>query len=116
MEFGEAARDALEREIQEELGRSSKAGRFLGVIEHSFRQKGKAKSEISLLFLLTIPGLRPSRPVQAAEPKLTFKWISLSKLAGVRLEPAPLRTTLSSWLRRSGSGWAGTIRRKSRDP
>jgi 8-oxo-dGTP pyrophosphatase MutT (NUDIX family) len=111
VEFAEAAQDALEREIFEELGRASRAGRFLGSVEHAFRQNGKAKSEISLLFQLTIPGIRPGRPLVPAEPKLAFRWVPMSKLARIRMEPAPLRKHLAAWLRTRGAGWAGTISR-----
>jgi ADP-ribose pyrophosphatase YjhB (NUDIX family) len=114
VDFGEAADAALEREIREELGLKSTAGRFLGAVEHAFRQSGKAKSEISLLFQLSIPGIHTDRPVLPAEPKLAFRWMPLSELARIRMEPSPLGQQLPAWLRRSGAGWASTIRRARR--
>lgn len=111
VEFAEAAQDALEREIFEELGLESRAGRFLGAVEHGFRQGGKKKSEISLLFHLKIPGVRPGRPIVPAEPKLAFRWVPMSKLGRIRMEPTPLRKHLAAWLRSPGSGWAGTLPR-----
>lgn len=37
IEFGESAKDALKREIEEELGVSCAVGSFLGVVEHKWR-------------------------------------------------------------------------------
>lgn len=102
IEFRETARQALEREILEELGRASRAGRFLGCCEHCFIQKGEPHAEINLVFELHIPGLDPREPVEAAEDWIGFLWQPLDRLADAHLEPAPLRTLLAEWLRQPG--------------
>ncbi len=65
IEFRETARQALVREIKEEMGRDAEAGRFLGCCEHAFVQKGKPHAEINLVFELSIPSLTPNAPVAA---------------------------------------------------
>lgn len=115
MEWNEPAAGALEREIAEELGRSARAGRFLGCVEHAFDQEGRRHCEINVLFRLFIRGLDPSRPVIAREAGLAFEWIPVAFLARSGLEPAPLRRRLSAWLKRPG-GWAGTLPRKGIGP
>ena len=113
IEFRETARQALEREIREELGRASEAGRFLGCCEHAFVQKGEPHAEINLVFELAIPGLEPGAPVAAAEDWIGFRWQPLDKLDEARLEPAPLRKLIGEWLKHpgghfvSGDAWKG---------
>ena len=109
VEFREPARLALEREIREELGRASRAGRFLGCAEHVFRHKGRWHAEINLVFALRIPGLSPTRAPAAREPWIEFQWCPLRRLKAARLEPAAMARRLPSWLRRPG-GWATTKR------
>ncbi len=102
IEFRETARQALVREMREELGREATAGRFLGCCEHAFMQKGEPHAEINLVFEMQIPGLAPGEPVVAAESWIFFRWQPLGKLAEVTLEPAPLQTLTAEWLRAPG--------------
>ncbi|MCL1921465.1 MAG: NUDIX domain-containing protein [Kiritimatiellaeota bacterium] len=98
VDFGETARQALVREIDEEMGRKSKAGRFLGCCEHAFIQKGKPKAEINLVFELAVEGVSPEEPVKAAEDWIGFTWHPLAKIADARFEPAALGAQLVTWL------------------
>ena len=102
IEFRETARQALVREIKEEMGRASEAGRFLGCCEHAFVQKGEPHAEINLVFELNIPGLDPHAPVAAAEDWIGFRWQPLDKLDEANLEPAPLRALIAQWLAHPG--------------
>lgn len=121
IEFGETARQALVREIQEELGRDSTAGRFLGCCEHAFIQKGVPHAEINLVFELAIPRLVPGESVAAAEAWIGFRWHPLNELRTARLEPAPLCDALGTWLQTpgghvvSGNAWGFTAE-SSRPP
>ena len=111
IEFGEGARASLAREVREELGLRSRVGRFLGAVEHTFRQKGKPHCEINLVFELHIPGLRPDGVPPSAEEHIGFRWASLSGLGRAKLEPAPLRSLLPKWLSAPPAGWGSTLGR-----
>ena len=50
IEFGETGREALVREVKEELGVGSTTGKFLGVVENTFMQKGQKHAEINLVY------------------------------------------------------------------
>ncbi|MBP5509376.1 MAG: NUDIX domain-containing protein [Kiritimatiellae bacterium] len=102
VEFRETARHALEREILEELGMPSKAGRFLGCCENSFLQKGEPHAEINLVFELQIPGASPAEPLAATESWIGFEWHPLVSLGDAGLVPAPLRAQLTRWLSAPG--------------
>jgi 8-oxo-dGTP pyrophosphatase MutT (NUDIX family) len=115
VEFRETARQALVREMKEELGLDARAGRFLGCCEHAFVQKGEPHAEINLVFELHIPGLVSGEPVVAAEEWLGFRWQPLDKLDEAEVEPAPLRARIAEWLARpgghfvSGDAWGSGV-------
>jgi len=98
VDFMETARESLEREIMEELACASVAGKFLGMIEHSFIQKGQRHCEWNAFFELKISDLNPDEDVSAAEEHLQFKWCELDELESAKLEPAVLLDLLPQWL------------------
>ena len=94
VEFGEPARAALVREVEEELGVSLKAGEFLGLLEHAFRDAGGAHAELNILFRLhgEVGTLR------SREPEIAFFWAPLSELGSLPLLPQALVSLLPRWL------------------
>ena len=76
IEFGETGRQALVREIKEELGLDSTTGAFLGVVENSFLQHGAPHSEINLVYELSLP----KGEIKAQEDWIEFEWRPLSDL------------------------------------
>lgn len=106
VEFMETARQSLEREIVEELGVESSAGEFLGVVEHSFIQKGRRHCEWTVFFELDIPSLDSANTVVAAEDHISFQWCDIFELSAAKLEPAVLCDLLPQWLSGRGKRWA----------
>jgi len=102
IDFGETARQALVREIREELAAEATAGEFLAVSEDSFAQNGETHCEINLYFLLDIPGL--SDAPQAAEDWIAFRWVPFepAALREANLLPARLVETLPDWVAAPG--------------
>lgn len=89
IELGETGREALVREIKEETGLNSTTGRFLGVVENSFDQKGKRHSEINLVYELEVES--PDGSVSAAEDWIEFEWHELCELDAANLLPEAFR-------------------------
>ena len=77
IEFGETGRQALVREVKEELGLDSRTGRFLGVVENSFTQHGKPHAKINLVYELE---LQPGAGISAREDWIEFEWRRLDDL------------------------------------
>lgn len=84
IEFGETGREALKREIMEELGVEAETGRFLGVVENKFIQHGKDHAEINLVYEMKLGRTE----VSAREDWIEFEWVPLDKLGEVNILPA----------------------------
>ena len=76
IEFGETGREALVREVKEELGIASSAGAFLGVVENAFLQHGKPHAEINLVYEMKID----DADVKSQEDWIEFEWRPLDNL------------------------------------
>ena len=87
IEFGETGAEALVREIKEETGLESTAGKLLGVVENSFFQHGEKHCEINLVYELSIA----NGDVTAQEDWIGFEWCPLSNLDAANLLPVDIR-------------------------
>lgn len=84
IEFGETAREALVREIREEMGVEATTGRFMGAVENTFLQNGMPHSEINLVFELRFA----EKPEAiATEAWIEFEWCPLADLVKANLLP-----------------------------
>ena len=86
IEFGETGRQALVREVKEELGLDAQTGKFLGVVENAFTQHGKPHAEINLVYELILPS---DAEIAAREDWIAFEWRDRSDLGD--LLPAAFR-------------------------
>ena len=77
VEFGETGREALVREVKEELGIDAGTGAFLGVVENSFQQHGKPHAEVNLVYELTLPA---DAAAQSQEDWIEFEWRDVTDL------------------------------------
>lgn len=92
IEFGETGRQALRREILEEIGAEASVGRFIGVVENAFMQHGKPHAEINLVYEFDMD----AESVCAKEDWIEFEWRDIGGLADANLLPEAFRR-LESW-------------------
>ena len=95
IEFGETGREALVREVKEELGTDSTAGEFLGVVENSFDQHGKRHCEINLVYRLDLA----SDAAESQEDWIAFEWCDLAELPKANLLPGKMGDLLKALVR-----------------
>ena len=111
VEFEEAAKDGLRREILEETGVVAEIGGLLGAIEHTFVQKRERHCELNLVFKVSAEALDPTHRIEAREKHIEFLWIPMRDLPASHLEPYPLRRLIPLWLsdRLREETWASTF-------
>ncbi|OVE75371.1 hypothetical protein BVX97_04670 [bacterium E08(2017)] len=108
VEFKESAREAICREISEEMDVSSNAGKYLGSVEHSFKQKGKRHCEINIVFQVDIPEIDSELDPESMEDYIEFVWADIKELAKHRLEPSALIELIPQWLDNPADNWGSS--------
>src|SRR5262245_4686014 len=85
IEFTESARDALRREIKEEVGVDLDVGRFLGCIEQAFAHwKLGQLHDISLFFLVEVSADQKKK-ILSQEERYVCCWLDIDELHRVEL-------------------------------
>lgn len=100
IEFGEPARTALAREIEEETGLGCTVGPLLLAEEQIFEQRGTNRHEITLVFRVdrldaeSEPGSTPR--IDSNEDPIEFVWADLASVADLVIYPESTRAWLAS--------------------
>jgi 8-oxo-dGTP pyrophosphatase MutT (NUDIX family) len=105
IEFGESAKDALKREVEEELGVNCTVGRFLGVVEHKWENNGVLHCEVNQVFEVTSSELHSNTNPKSIESHLDFFWCEGEDLDGRNLQPFPFRSLIKNYLSGKNDVW-----------
>lgn len=106
IEKGEFARDALVRELVEELGVNSRVGDFIGVLEYLYWLKDDSEvQEINIVFNVELDDY----DVSSKEGKLEFVWVKREDINSVKLLPEPLPNLLDGWMHTKNSFYHSTV-------
>ena len=92
------SRDALVRELREELGvAAARLGRLVFVFENRFVHEGRRLHEVNLTYEAHLSEAEwplVEGEVAGVEPDLRFRWVPFSGLADIDLRPRPLHARL----------------------
>ena len=105
VEFGESAKDALVREINEELGITCTIGKFLGLVEHKWMNKGVLHCEVNQIFEVHSKKLQIDINPESREPHIEFFWLHDTELEESNLQPYPLQKAIERYLNGSKEIW-----------
>ena len=97
IEFGESAKDALKREVLEELDLTCEVGKFIGVVEHKWLKKGILNCELNQLFEANCYEMNATQDPTSNEPHLEFIWCDIDALDAYNLQPYPLRNIIKRY-------------------
>lgn len=105
LEFGESAKKALIREINEELGIIIKKCFFIGGSEHIFIEESKKRHEINLAFKTPIKKI----DIKSRENHLRFYLIDKNKMTKQNIFPISLKNAVIKWLKYKKPFWVSQI-------
>lgn len=100
VEFGEPSRDALAREMREEIDMQVAVGRLLWVVENFFGYAGQSHHELGFYYEMVLPPgterLDTSREFRGSDGGITliYRWFPVDHLSETYLLPSFLRAAL----------------------
>jgi ADP-ribose pyrophosphatase YjhB (NUDIX family) len=104
VEWGESTRDAVGREIAEELGVAGEVGELAIVLENFFAYGGHRWHELAHYYPVVLPSSFPFRVdgevchrSHDGGVDIEFKWVRVDALAAHGFQPSALRRELLSW-------------------
>jgi 8-oxo-dGTP diphosphatase len=93
VEFGEFMKDALKREIVEEIGAEVTKCEFIGTAENIFKDGKREAHEINFTFQAEID----REDVVALEDYLEFRWLSWDEFEKAEVLPTSLKAEIIKW-------------------
>ena len=109
IEFGESAKQALSRELKEELNISIKKYSFIGAVENVFIQNGKHHHELDLVFNVEAENVSD----KSEEDHIDFLFMDIERFSKEEILPIVLQKALLKWLKDKKIFWASQIYDKS---
>jgi 8-oxo-dGTP diphosphatase len=102
VEFGETSREALIRELVEEMGVRVKSPNYIGGVEHTFTQDGILRHELNVVYEVHLD----TEHVESHEPDtVSFHWRREDELENETILPESLKQAVSTWLHDGKPFW-----------
>lgn len=93
IEFSETMKQALERELREEIGAKVTETDFIGSIENIFHQNGELQHEVSFIFHADIH----QNDIVSKEPHINFYWMDYDEFIDSKIAPPVLKDAIIKW-------------------
>ncbi|MBU8933236.1 MAG: NUDIX domain-containing protein [candidate division Zixibacteria bacterium] len=114
IEHNESARDALQRELMEELHTHSTIGEFIAAVEHTFNYGMRHYHELNLVFKADLPDLSVGNNPTSYEQQVGFYWQPIGQLDRVNFQPSPLVDIIRNYIK--GQSWERFVSTIGYDP
>ncbi|HFI0666131.1 TPA: NUDIX hydrolase [Streptococcus suis] len=96
IQLGETTKEAVQREMQEELGIDVEVGPLAFIVENQFSLQEKSYHQIEFLYLVT-PLSEPVTYLEEGDSIRQCEWIAFTDLKNLDINPAFLKTELATW-------------------
>lgn len=94
IEYSENMKDALSRELYEELGARVVGSQFIGGIENLFTQDGETRHEISFMFHVDID----LEEIVSKEEHVSFYWFTYDEFINQNIVPPAIKDAVMQWV------------------
>ncbi len=101
IEFGEESKDALVRELKEELNLSIKKVSYIGTIENIFKEGKKVHHEINLVFNVITDNIKE----KSREDHIEFIFLDKERFIKEKVLPITLRNVIVKWQKDKKNFW-----------
>ncbi|MFH1657216.1 MAG: NUDIX domain-containing protein [bacterium] len=101
VDFGENAKEALIRELKEELNISLQGVSFVGGMENIFQEDGLKKHEFNLVYSVKTNSARD----KSVEDHLDFFFFDIKRFAEEKVLPVALKEQVLKWLKNKKIFW-----------
>ena len=102
IEFGETAKDALKRELAEELGVKLKKCVCIGTVENIYKEDGQKHHEINLVFDCAVDKIHS----QSQEEHIDFTLLNKNEFARIKAQPFTLHKKVTKWIKDRKMFWS----------
>ncbi|HEM4927554.1 TPA: NUDIX hydrolase [Streptococcus suis] len=96
IQLGETTEEAVQREMQEELGIDVELGPLAFIVENHFTLQEKSYHQIEFLYIVT-PLSNPATNLEEGNSVRQCEWVAFADLEKLNLNPAFLKTELANW-------------------
>jgi len=109
LEFGEKIKEALFREVKEELGIKVKKFSLIGLVDNFYEEEGKRHHEVNLVFKVI-----PEKIVsESREDHINFYFLDRKKFSREKVLPIALQKAILKWQKDKKFFWASQIKNKT---
>ena len=108
LEFGENIKEALAREIKEELNVKMTKVSFIGVVDNIFKADGEMHHEMGLFFKAEVEKISTS----SQEEHIDFVLIDKKKLSKTKVYPVAARKQITRWFKDKKIFWVSQSYKK----
>jgi ADP-ribose pyrophosphatase YjhB (NUDIX family) len=110
VEYNEGIKNAIKRELKEEINGEVDIEDFIGVIEHTFTHRNRPYYELDFVYSGSLKNLHyPDNP-KSLESILEFYWQPVEKLKEAILLPEPLQRIIPDYFEKRGKSlWVSTM-------
>ena len=98
VEFHEGIKEALSREVWEEIGLKCKVKQYIGAVEADHEDEGIYHQEINHLFITELEDMEYVHNPESKEAHLEFYWIPIHEMDEHNLLPTPVRKVIRNYV------------------
>lgn len=106
VETGESVRQAMVREMREELGAAVKSQKVIGAVENIWKDGRRKHHELNVISAVKLNRYDATTPLRHIE----FHWVDADKLSRKKVLPHALKKAVQKWLKDRKPFWASQLR------